>query len=123
MSSVRGGGSGEARTRRDRLGVPGVTREGVPPWGWKENGWEPIAPRSPHDLRRSAVRNMERAGVPRSVAMKLSGHQTESIYRRYAIADKEAIREGVEKLADRHATDAERDDRGQVVPLDKAREA
>ena len=38
-----------------------------------------------HDLRRSAVRNMERDGVPRSVATRITGHQTESIYRRYAI--------------------------------------
>jgi integrase len=38
-----------------------------------------------HDLRRSAVRVMEQAGVPRSVAMKLTGHRSESGYRRYAI--------------------------------------
>jgi integrase len=34
-----------------------------------------------HDMRRSAVRRLERAGVSRSVAMKLVGHRTESIYR------------------------------------------
>ena len=39
-----------------------------------------------HDMRRSAVRTFERAGVPRSVGMSIVGHKTESIYRRYAIA-------------------------------------
>jgi hypothetical protein len=48
-------------------------------------------------MRRSAVRNLERAGVPRSVAMKLTGHKTEAVYRRYAIADAAAPAEGVEK--------------------------
>jgi len=56
-----------------------------------------------HDLRRTAVRNLERAGVSRSVAMKLTGHKTEAVYRRYAIADSAALAEGVEKLARLHA--------------------
>jgi integrase len=52
-----------------------------------------------HDLRRTAVRNLERSGVSRSVAMKLTGHKTEAVYRRYAIADSVALEEGVAKLA------------------------
>ena len=57
-----------------------------------------------HDLRRSAVRNMERAGVSRSVAMKVTGHKTESIYKRYAIADVVSLEEGLKKLAGLDAT-------------------
>jgi integrase len=55
--------------------------------------------RIPHDFRRTAVRNLERAGVPRSTAMKMVGHKTESIYRRYAIVDDQMLREGSAKLA------------------------
>jgi integrase len=51
-----------------------------------------------HDLRRSAVRNMERAGLSRSVAMQLTGHKTEAVYRRYAITSEADLREGVDRL-------------------------
>jgi len=52
-----------------------------------------------HDFRRTAVRNMERAGVPRSWAMKLTGHKTENIYRRYAIVSDADLQEATRKLA------------------------
>jgi integrase len=54
--------------------------------------------RIPHDLRRSAVRNMERHGLSRSVAMQLTGHKTEAVYRRYAITSESDLREGVDRL-------------------------
>ena len=57
-----------------------------------------IGKRIPHDFRRSTVRNLERANVSRSDAMKMVGHKTESIYRRYAIADERSMKEAAAKL-------------------------
>ncbi|MBZ5543377.1 MAG: tyrosine-type recombinase/integrase [Acidobacteriia bacterium] len=51
-----------------------------------------------HDLRRSAVRNLERSAVPRSVAMKITGHKTEAVYRRYAIVSEADLAEAIERL-------------------------
>jgi integrase len=48
-----------------------------------------------HDFRRTASRNMIAAGVPQAVAMKITGHRTDSMFRRYAIVNEEQKREAL----------------------------
>jgi len=61
-----------------------------------QGGRGPLAPAA----RPAALgRNLERADVSRSVAMKLTGHKTEHVYRRYAIMAESDLREARVKLA------------------------
>jgi integrase len=69
----------------------GKNREGTPVYTWKKE-------RIPHDFRRTAVRNLIRAGVDRDTAMKMVGHETDSVFRRYNIIDKQDLEQAGQKL-------------------------
>jgi integrase len=102
------------RTACSTVGIAEVKHRGP-------TGWRSFAGVSIHDLRRSAIRNMRRAGVAESVAMTISGHQSPLVFKRYDITSHEDQRNALA------ATEAYRAQRRalKVTPLntDKTRTA
>src|SRR5262249_10809555 len=69
-----------------------------------------------HDFRRTSARNLIRAGISETVAMKLTGHRTRSVFQRYAIVEEGMLQEAGLRLAQGVKSKATRP-RGKVVPL------
>jgi integrase len=120
--------------QRERVEALQREREFIIPWvfvhddgrqvrGWYYDAWRAACERAEipgrlvHDFRRSAARNLVRAGVPEGVAMKLTGHKTRSIFDRYNVTSSTDLNEAVERLARFHA----RPDggRGRVLAMPK----
>lgn len=58
----------------------------------------------PHDLRRSAVRNLVNSGVGQSTAMRITGHKTVSVFERYNIIETAQLHDAVAKVTSYNAT-------------------
>jgi integrase len=93
------------RQRRRRAGSPHVFhRDGVAVRAWRTALRDAcrkanVPHRLLHDCRRTAARNLIRAGIPERVAMLLTGHKTRAVFDRYNIVNEQELLTAGERLA------------------------
>ena len=92
--------SGSRRPARRRWsGASSPSRRPLPR-PWRDGGCAATPPaRFLHDCRRTAARNLIRAGVPERVAMLLTGHKSRAIFDRYNIIDEQELLTAGDQLA------------------------
>jgi len=94
----------EKRWKLRKLGCPYVFHRAGKPIKDFRTSWEKACEAAGvpdllfHDLRRSGVRNMDLNHMPRTLAMRVSGHKTEAVYRRYAIVTTDDVRAELERV-------------------------
>ncbi len=72
-----------------------------------------------HDLRRTAARNLRRAGIPETVIMKIGGWRTRSVFERYAIVSRGDIVDAMRKLQINQQESQISHDNGHAAQLDQ----
>ena len=90
--------------RRNKRDARVFRRDGVPVRAWRTALRDAcrkaqVPHRLLHDCRRTAARNLIRAGVPERIAMLLTGHKTRAVFDRYNIVNEEELLTAGERLA------------------------